>query len=151
MLTNTQIKVTNIITWVVSILLAVILVCSAIFSKSNFIIINETNITGAATLLGTFDFTMTGFIAAVGAYIISLTEKTSFLKWKQKGYVFVFYHFYAQSIIFLLISFILCMLSLVTTSSTALMILKYAVYLLPLNILHIILITVITLKQMQKD
>ncbi|HFG9425039.1 TPA: hypothetical protein ACGHKC_004569, partial [Salmonella enterica subsp. enterica serovar 1,4,[5],12:b:-] len=105
MLTNKQIKFFSALSWLVSIAIASILVFTAICTDSTFIIINKDNIIGAATLLGTFDFTMTGFIAAVGAYLISITGKVSFLKWSQEGYVSIFYNLYAQSIVFLLLSF----------------------------------------------
>jgi len=150
MLTNTQIKFFSGLSWLVSIVIASILVFTAIYTDSTVIIINKDNIIGAATLLGTFDFTMTGFIAAVGAYIISITGKVSFLKWSQEGYVFIFYNLYAQSIVFLLLSFIGCMLSIITADNISNLILKCAIFIFPLNTAHILMLTVIALQQMKK-
>ncbi|NYB29296.1 hypothetical protein [Pantoea agglomerans] len=151
MLTSKTIEWANIITWMISILIASLLFCISIFFNNKLIVIDNNKIIGAATLLGTFSFTMTGFVAAIGAYIISISEKASFLKWKRGGYIYIFYHIYAQTIIFLLASFVLCMLSLITADALALTIIKLGLYLLPLNLLHIVAITIITLKQMQKS
>lgn len=150
MLTNRTIKVINIITWVVSTLIAVVLFSIAIFCNTQYVVIKDESIVGIATLLGTFGFTMTGFIAAIGAYIISVSDKESFLKWRQQGYIYIFYHIYGQSIVFLLMTFLLCMIAIITPLYLASIILKCGLYLLFLNIIHIILMTVITLGQMQK-
>ncbi|MFJ5348881.1 hypothetical protein BV924_00925 [Pectobacterium odoriferum] len=150
MLTNQAIKITNLITWGVSIFISIFLSSLAIWCDNQYIEIKQENIIGIATLLGTFSFTMTGFIAAIGAYIISVSDKKSFLKWKQKGYIYIFYHIYGQSIVFLLISFLTCMAAIITPFYLGLTILKCGVYLLILNIMHIILMTIITLGQMQK-
>ncbi len=151
MLTNQSIKVISLITWVVSIIIAVCLFLFATFCKNDYVVLKDESIVGVATLLGTFGFTMTGFIAAIGAYIISVSDKKSFLKWRQQGYIYIFYHIYGQSIIFLLMTFLLCMLAIITPQNLASTILKCGLYLLLLNILHIILITVITIGQMQKN
>ena len=66
--------VINIITWVVSTLIAVVLFSIAIFCNTQYVVIKDESIVGIATLLGTFGFTMTGFIAAIGAYIISVSD-----------------------------------------------------------------------------
>lgn len=150
MLTNQTIKRVNLITWGVSILIAIILFSLAVLCNNQYIEITQGSVIGIATLLGTFSFTMTGFIAAIGAYIISVSDRQSFLKWKQQGYIYIFYHMYGQSIIFLLLSFLLCMVAIITPFNLAIAILKCGIYLLLLNILHIILMTVITLGQMQK-
>ncbi|ASM24320.1 hypothetical protein BVG89_23880 [Serratia marcescens] len=150
MLTNQTIEKINLITWGVSILIAIILSSLAVFCNNQYIEIKQESVIGIATLLGTFSFTMTGFIAAIGAYIISISDKQSFLKWRQRGYIYVFYHIYGQSIIFLLLSFLLCMIAIITPFHLSIDILKCGIYLLLLNILHIILMTVITLGQMQK-
>lgn len=101
MLTNQAIVKINIATWGVSILTAVIFTLIAVFCENQYIEIKPEGIIGIATLLGTFSFTMTGFIAAIGAYIISVSDKTSFLKWRQQGYINIFYHLYGQSIVFI--------------------------------------------------
>lgn len=150
MLTNKKIKFFSALSWLVSIAIASILVFTAICTDSTFIIINKDNIIGAATLLGTFDFTMTGFIAAVGAYLISITRKVSFLKWSQEGYVSIFYNLYAQSIVFLLLSFIACMLSIITAENISSLLLKCAIFISPLNMSHILVLTIIALQQMKK-
>ncbi|HGJ4739063.1 TPA: hypothetical protein ACJGQB_001359, partial [Salmonella enterica subsp. enterica serovar 1,4,[5],12:b:-] len=97
-----------------------------------------------------FDFTMTGFIAAVGAYLISITGKVSFLKWSQEGYVSIFYNLYAQSIVFLLLSFIACMLSIITAENISSLLLKCAFFIFPLNMSHILVLTIIALQQIKK-
>ncbi|EKD6407779.1 TPA: hypothetical protein N6790_000837 [Escherichia coli] len=150
MLTNQAIVKINIATWGVSILTAVIFTLIAVFCENQYIEIEPEGIIGIATLLGTFSFTMTGFIAAIGAYIISVSDKTSFLKWRQQGYINIFYHLYGQSIVFLLVTFLLCMVAIIMPFNVALTILKCGLYIIILNIIHIILITVITLGQMQK-
>lgn len=150
MLTNSQIKFFSRLSWLVSTAFAFILVSVAACIDSTTIIINKDNTIGVATLLGTFDFTMTGFIAAVGAYIISITGKVSFLRWSQEGYVFIFYHLYAQSIVFLLLSFIACMLSIITVDNISNSTLRSAIFILPLNMAHILILTIIALQQVKK-
>lgn len=101
MLTNQAIVIINLATWGVSILIAVVFSLIAVFCENQYIEIKPEGIIGIATLLGTFSFTMTGFIAAIGAYIISVSDKTSFLRWRQQGYINIFYHIWAEHCFFI--------------------------------------------------
>ena len=66
------------------------------------------------SIVTSFSITMTGFIAAIGAYIISVSNKPSFALWRNAGYLKLFYHLYAASITFLLFTFSFCILMLLS-------------------------------------
>ena len=104
------------------------------------------------TILGivtTFSITMTGFIAAIGAYLISVSRNPTFNEWRQNGYLTVFFNLYGASIIFLLVTFGVCLMMLLTNMSVWW--LKIILSLVIVNLVHIVSITYIVVSQSKSD
>jgi hypothetical protein len=96
-------------------------------------------------IVTSFSITMTGFIAAIGAYIISVSNNPSFRFWRSAGYLKLFYHLYAVSITFLLLTFSFCILMLL--SGQVVILLKVILTLVLVNFIHIALITTSAINQ----
>jgi len=149
-LSNKEIKLFAMIMWIVSTLLSPVLL---------FIYWRITEYTGvslfpniapknADLLIGTitsFSITMTGFIAAIGAYILSVSNNPSFALWRNAGYLKLFYHLYAASITFLLFTFSFCILMLLFGQTVIL--LKVILTLVIVNFIHIALLTTTAINQ----
>ncbi|GAA0820717.1 hypothetical protein GCM10009111_26620 [Colwellia asteriadis] len=97
------------------------------------------------SILTSFSMTMTGFIAAIGAYILSVSNNPSFTLWRNAGYLKLFYHLYAAAITFLLFTFSLCILMLL--SGQTIIWLKIILTLIVVNFIHIALITTSAINQ----
>ncbi|WP_219079331.1 hypothetical protein [Vibrio parahaemolyticus] len=67
--------------------------------------INPANIPTMLGIVTTFSITMTGFIAAIGAYLLSVSRNPTFSEWRNNGYLSVFFNLYGAAIIFLLATF----------------------------------------------
>ena len=95
--------------------------------------------------LTTFSITMTGFIAAIGAYLLTVSRSAAFTEWRDEGYLSIFFHLYGAAIVFLLLTFSLCVL--MVLDNMAIVWLKLILCLVILNFIHIILITFIAVNQ----
>ncbi|TQF71138.1 hypothetical protein [Pseudoalteromonas luteoviolacea] len=106
-LTKSDVKTLKKICWGVVLLLPPVL-SSAMwyFIQPSSITISEARLTAVATIIATYGFTMTGFVAAIGAYLISKEEQPSFQFWKNGNNLEVFFHLYAASIYILFVTFI---------------------------------------------
>jgi len=148
-LTNKEIKLTCISLWGGSCLLVLFLYFGfgvlRHFFEMSFIVIKNESIKDIMTMLSGFSITMTGFIAAIGAYLLSISHKKSFIRWKVAGYLQVFYHLYLMCVFFLLITFILCIANSIIYSGV--MLLKLALSFFAVNVIHIIFLTLIVVGQ----
>ncbi len=100
------------------------------------------------TILGfltTFSITMTGFIAAIGAYLLTVSRSPAFTEWREEGYLAIFFHLYGAAIVFLLLTFGLCVLMVLDNMS--IIWLKFILSSVVLNLIHIVLITFIVVNQ----
>ena len=100
------------------------------------------------TILGfitTFSITMTGFIAAIGAYLLAVSRSPAFSEWREEGYLSVFFHLYGAAIVFLLLTFGLCIL--MALDNMTITWLKFILSSVILNLVHIIMITFIVVNQ----
>lgn len=113
--------------------------------SSLFPAINPENISTMLGIITTFSITMTGFIAAIGAYLLSISRNPTFSEWRNKGYLTVFFNLYGVSIIFLLATFGTCLMMLLTSMS--MWWLKIVLSQVILNLIHIVAITYIVVSQ----
>ena len=111
--------------------------------------ITKASINTLVGIITSFSITMTGFIAAIGAYILSISNSPTFMLWRNSGYLTIFYNLYAVSIIFLLITFSLCVLMLL--SGYSLIWTKVILCLVIVNFLHISLLTIAAINQSKKS
>ena len=88
---------------------------------------------------------MTGFIAAIGAYLLVVSQTSAFSEWREEGYLSVFFHLYGAAIVFLLLTFGLCIL--MALDNMGIGWLKLILCSVVLNLVHIILITFIVVSQ----
>jgi hypothetical protein len=111
--------------------------------------ITKASINTLVGIITSFSITMTGFIAAIGAYILSISHSPTFMLWRNSGYLTIFYNLYAVSIVFLLITFSLCILMLL--SGYSLVWTKVILCLVIVNFIHISLLTVAAINQSRKS
>ncbi|HDY8135298.1 MULTISPECIES: hypothetical protein [Vibrio] len=97
----------------------------------------------------TFSITMTGFIAAIGAYLLTVSRTPAFTEWREEGYLSVFFHLYGAAIVFLLLTFGLCIL--MALNNMNIVWLKFILCTVLVNLIHIILITIIVVNQAKFD
>ncbi len=97
----------------------------------------------------TFSITMTGFIAAIGAYLFTVSRNPAFEEWRQEGYLSIFFHLYGAAIVFLLLTFSLCILMVLDNMSINW--LKWILSCVFLNLVHIMLITFIVVSQAKQQ
>ncbi|EPP6378703.1 hypothetical protein ACUNB6_000010 [Vibrio alginolyticus] len=107
--------------------------------------INPANIPTMLGIITTFSITMTGFIAAIGAYLLSVSRNPTFSEWRSNGYLSVFFNLYGAAIIFLLATFGACLMMLL--AGTTMWWLKIILSLVIVNLLHVVLITYIVVSQ----
>jgi hypothetical protein len=149
-LSNKDISTFATVMWLASIMSApAVLLIYWVVGRSSFSPIFP-NITDSSIdlLLGviaTFSITMTGFIAAIGAYLLSVSSSPSFNLWRNAGYLKLFYHLYAAAITFLLLTFSFCVLALLL--GKVFIFLKITLALLLVNFAHIALITISAINQ----
>lgn len=113
--------------------------------SSLFPVIKTSNIPIMLGIVTTFSITMTGFIAAIGAYLLSVSRNPTFSEWRNNGYLSIFFNLYGAAIIFLLATFGASLIMLMTGST--MWFLKIILSLVVLNLLHIVLITYIVVSQ----
>lgn len=113
--------------------------------KSFFPLIMPNNLPTILGFITTFSITMTGFIAAIGAYLLAVSRSPTFSEWREEGYLSVFFHLYGAAIVFLLLTFGLCVL--MALDNMAIFWLKLILSSVVLNLVHIILITFIVVSQ----
>lgn len=152
-LTNQEITNSAIVIWSASTVLAPILLgfywlITWATGTSLFPSISTSRTTGLVSIVTSFSITMTGFVAAIGAYILSVSNKPRFNLWRNAGYLTLFYHLYAVSIVFLLATFSACILMLLSGATTIW--LKVILTLVIVNFTHIGLITVSAINQTKK-
>jgi len=111
----------------------------------SFIAVKSDSVKEIMTMLSSFSITMTGFVAAIGAYIISISHKVSFVKWKVNGYIRPFYHLYGMCIVFLLLTFVLCVAN--SMISIGFVMLKLTLSVFIVNLIHIALLTLVVIGQ----
>lgn len=116
-----------------------------IYGSSLFPTIAPKNIPTILGIVTTFSITMTGFIAAIGAYLLSVSGNPVFNEWRNNGYLSVFFNLYGAAIIFLLATFGACLIMLLVGINTWW--LKIILSLVVMNTIHIILITFIVVGQ----
>ncbi|WP_413453564.1 hypothetical protein [Erwinia persicina] len=152
MLTNKEIKYLNLMIWGGTLAFIIIFYILINIVKNTlpkeFIIFDKGSAKDIVAMVSGFSITMTGFVAAIGAYIISISGKPSFVSWKSEGYLSAFYHLYGLTIIFLLTSFLLCILN--TLISSGSLIIKILISTLLVNITHIIIMTYVIIIQSKK-
>lgn len=112
---------------------------------SLFPVINPENVSTMLSIVTTFSITMTGFIAAIGAYLLSISRSPTFSEWRNKGYLSVFFNLYGATIVFLLVTFATCLMMLLTNMN--MWWLKVILSLVVVNLIHIISITYIVVSQ----
>jgi hypothetical protein len=149
-LSNKEIKSFALVMWLISALLspALLFIYWRITEYTGVSLFPNIVPKNADLLIGiitSFSITMTGFIAAIGAYILSVSNKPSFKIWRNAGYLKLFYHLYAASITFLLFTFSFCILMLL--SGQAVILLKVILTLVIVNFIHIALITTTAINQ----
>ncbi|ARV75003.1 hypothetical protein [Vibrio campbellii] len=113
--------------------------------SSLFPVIKPSNIPTLLGIVTTFSITMTGFIAAIGAYLLSVSRNPTFSEWRNNGYLSVFFNLYGAAIIFLLATFGACLMMLL--AGTTMWWLKIILSLVIVNLMHIVLITYIVVSQ----
>ncbi|WP_219575273.1 hypothetical protein, partial [Vibrio parahaemolyticus] len=86
-----------------------------------------------------------GFIAAIGAYLLSVSRNPTFSEWRNNGYLSVFFNLYGAAIIFLLATFGACLMMLLVGIS--MWWLKVILSLVVVNLMHVIVITYIVVSQ----
>ena len=118
------------------------------FDNPLFPNIKKDNISALVGLVTTFSITMTGFIAAIGAYTLSISRSPNFTEWRNAGYLSIFYHLYAVSIVFLLLTFLLCIV--VLLMGLKLFLIKVILLCVLLNIIHIVCLAYAVINQSQK-
>lgn len=113
--------------------------------------INAKNIPTILSIITSFSITMTGFIAAIGAYLLSVSRTPTFSEWRNNGYLSVFFNLYGAAIVCLLITFATCLLMMLSVMT--MWWLKIIISLVILNLAHIILITgiVVNLAKVQDE
>lgn len=92
-----------------------------------------------------FSITMTGFIAAIGAYLLSISRTAAFNEWREEGYLSIFFHLYGSAIVYLILTFTLCILMVLLNME--MLWLKIILSSVILNLLHIAVITFIVINQ----
>ncbi|EJG0778054.1 hypothetical protein C4G25_RS04325 [Vibrio parahaemolyticus] len=107
--------------------------------------INPENIPTMLGIITTFSITMTGFIAAIGAYLLSVSRNPTFSEWRNNGYLSVFFNLYGAAIIFLLATFGACLMMLL--AGISMWWLKIILSLVVVNLMHVIVITYIVVSQ----
>ncbi|MDM5091069.1 hypothetical protein OB947_19535 [Aeromonas bestiarum] len=107
--------------------------------------IQPTNITTILGIVTSFSITMTGFIAAIGAYLLSVSRNPTFSEWRNNGYLSIFFNLYGAAIIFLLGTFGASLMMLVATGG--MWWLKIILSLVVVNLIHVITITYIVVNQ----
>lgn len=119
----------------------------AVFIKGAplFPTIKPANIPTILGIVTSFSITMTGFIAAIGAYLLSVSKNSTFIEWRNSGYLSVFFNLYGAAIIFLLITFGACLMMLLV--GTTMWWLKLILSFVVINLIHIMLITYIVINQ----
>jgi hypothetical protein len=150
MLTEKEIKRNSILIWIISLLLVITIICT--YWVINYFVdvpifphIKDENIKLLIGIVTTFSITMTGFVAAIGAYTLSISNSASFNLWRNCGYLRLFYHLYAVSITSLLLTFSFCLLMLL--NGVSLYWLKLILSLVILNCIHIALLTASAINQ----
>lgn len=113
--------------------------------KSFFPLIMPDNLPTILGFITTFSITMTGFIAAIGAYLLAVSRTSAFSEWREEGYLSVFFHLYGAAIAFLLLTFGLCIL--MALDNMGIGWLKLILSSVVLNLVHIVLITFIVVNQ----
>ncbi|HFK8542659.1 TPA: hypothetical protein ACG0QJ_001568 [Proteus mirabilis] len=112
---------------------------------SLFPFINPKDISVMLSIVTTFSITMTGFIAAIGAYLLSISRSPTFSEWRNKGYLSIFFNLYGATIVFLLVTFATCLMMLLTNMN--MWWLKLILSLVIVNLIHIVSITYIVVSQ----
>ncbi|MFB2827683.1 hypothetical protein [Aeromonas veronii] len=154
MLTEREERYWKALVWVISTICPplIISIYNFIFwikGSSLFPTIISANITTIIGIVTSFSITMTGFIAAIGAYLLSISRSPAFSEWKNNGYLSVFFNLYGAAIIFLLATFGACLMMLLT--QTTIYWLKIVLSLVIVNLFHIISITYIVINQAKND
>jgi hypothetical protein len=153
MLTNKEIRNIQVQLWVCSFIFVIIgyLIYQGFdwwLDNSLFPNIKKNNISVLVGLVTTFSITMTGFIAAIGAYTLSISRSPNFTEWRNAGYLSIFYHLYAVSIVFLLLTFLLCIVVLLI--GLKLFLIKVILLCVLLNIIHIACLAYAVINQSKK-
>ncbi|EPG7578011.1 hypothetical protein M0K77_002415 [Providencia rettgeri] len=112
---------------------------------SLFPVIISGNISTMLGIVTTFSITMTGFIAAIGAYLLSISRSSTFSEWRNSGYLSVFFNLYGVTIVFSLVTFATCLMMLLTNMN--MWWLKIILSLVIVNLIQIISITYIVVCQ----
>lgn len=150
MLNNNDIKNAGFIIWLLPLLISLTILflyeAFSFFCKDPFF--PDFDAKHISVILGittTFSITMTGFIAAIGAYLLSISRSVVFNRWRNHGYLEVFFKLYGASILCLLGTFLSCILTILFGNS--LVWLKITLSLLLVNIMHILTITYAVINQ----
>lgn len=140
--------------WLLSAILAPLIIAIynviiTVNGVSLFPSINNGNIPTIIGIVTTFSITMTGFIAAIGAYLLSISRSPAFNEWRNGGYLSIFFNLYSAAIIFLLVTFGFCIVMLLSQST--MLWLKVILSLVVVNLSHITSITYIVVSQAKNN
>lgn len=149
-LSEKNLKVFILIVWLAPVLIFICLLglyegISYCLGHGLFTVIKKSAFSAFISTISTYSVTMTGFIAAIGAYISSISHKPSYAKWRQAGYDKIFYNLYAATILVLLLIFSESIFMLLTGDS--LFVLKVILLSLVVSIIQIIFLTIIIVNQ----
>ncbi|KPM97653.1 hypothetical protein [Vibrio alginolyticus] len=149
MLTDRDERTWSIAVWIISLvtLFALYGICLLItnFGRPIFPNIQEGNLGTLLGIVTSFSITMVGFIAAIAAYLLSISKNKAFNEWRASGYLTVFFNIYGASIVGLIGTFALCVIMLLDNMN--LFWLKLILSFVALNIIHILLTTYIVVNQ----
>lgn len=150
MLTEREEKWWKILVWLLSLtsVVAVLIIYHLIVWLKGgpiFPKIQQANISAILGIVTSFSITMTGFIAAIGAYLLSVSRNPTFSEWRNNGYLSIFFNLYGAAIVFLLGTFGASLMMLVTTGG--MWWLKVILSLVIVNLMHVVIITYIVVNQ----
>ena len=114
-----------------------------------FTLTSMETVSNLIVIIATFSFTMTGFVAAMGTYIISISGKPSFKRWKNQGYLSIYKYYYLCTLTALFITFSLCVFYYLVPFQ--LFILKQILVMSVINLIHVMVITCVITGQLHED
>ncbi|USE68781.1 hypothetical protein CTT31_06455 [Pseudoalteromonas maricaloris] len=145
-LSNSDIRTLRVLCWCLATGIPILLTGLIYITVGNSIFeVSESRLVAITTITSTYGFTMTGFVAAIGAYLLSLGSKVSFNFWKNGGNLKVFFHLYAAALFLLFACFISSLLLLAVFNNALLYVAMWSA--LITSILYLAALVFVAIKQ----